>query len=1238
MMKYIVVILFIFAIISVKAQGQLPANTIPTQFSTGLFKHGWDISDSGRVYAIRDTSFRPRYLGTTIYWPHAGVDTAQWIWNGLKFVKNLTTISATATTWGSITGTLSSQTDLQNALNLKLNISDTTNKWLNNLRRRSGTDTVEYFKNGSWQFAYKDSISSGGTGTVTSVGLSMPSAFTVTGTNPITTSGTFNVTGAGTSSDYIKGNGTLGVTDTSMIPNFSAKVRGLFSGASPITFNSVTGVIGSLRSNSTGQLGVATFNNTDFTDNGLGLISLRNPPGPPGVDTIYRTPGIDSFYYKINGNIHAILDSTGGGGGSGTVTQVNTGYGLSGGPITTTGTILVDTNTLKNVFLPLNVNSSKVINQAGNEVYFTGGGQLKADSINYSSVATFATPTALLGVGDSYIAGFRPCTPDTIFFDRLTDIWNLSPLNYGVSSTGIWRADSVHNFRVNPGHTDLSFVWAGFNDIRRGGINNDTTYRKIIWGLKSIISNHFLKSYIAGGATSGSLTRYGSWTTTYTCAAVGGKSSNNGGYTNTINDSLVYNFIDSTVVLSMIGGDGHTAGYDMGSFQIFIDGVSQGTFNGLVADGISDGFNDNARSPFTFIFTGLSLGAHSLKVVNTQSHYVVVDYVGHLKDKTLSTPLLISHAPYNNLAGFAVSPNKGSVAAMLKLNNQIDSMLAVTAIGWPIYTLKTNNCLDTLTGICTDNIHPNNTGDIQITSCATTALPFVSTGISNGTLIFDGSHFQGRANNISHVIPWLDETLQLADSSRFILAQTAYEQAAGFRIGSASILHNKLTVGSSALADGSDQLDIVSGSDQHMRLLGFSGQNYLQSINAANTTGVPFNFGAGAINFGSISGGITTNYATFDNSASNKLTVTGNALVNSTVRVGSSLSALDAPVTIGTIVSLPYLSFYRSASSTDQKIWDKIIANDSTYVFRTVNDAFETPDSIYYVTRSGIAPIRFIIPKATLNIGTLNMQGNGMGAYFNRMIGANKDSITLQSSNSSRQMLVIDTATGKFQRMSIPSGGGATIYSGDGTLAGDRTVTGSANNLIFTGINLYKVFSNYLYQAKSDGSWAYASAIDPGATGRQSWQFGYLPFLRGVGLYVDTLNNVGLGDATQTNMPLYTTGNSAFVRNGFQSQQGNFYAVSTLTSGSTTLNLAYNFILLDATSGNVTVTLPAASAAFGGSMGLDLIFKRIDNSVNTVTIQRAGSDLIDGASSFTLGSQWESKSLRAISTSTWGLY
>ena len=47
-----------------------------------------------------------------------------------------------------------------------------------------------------------------GTGTVTSVGLTMPAAFSVAN-SPVTTAGTLAVTGAGTTSQYIRGDGTL---------------------------------------------------------------------------------------------------------------------------------------------------------------------------------------------------------------------------------------------------------------------------------------------------------------------------------------------------------------------------------------------------------------------------------------------------------------------------------------------------------------------------------------------------------------------------------------------------------------------------------------------------------------------------------------------------------------------------------------------------------------------------------------------------------------------------------------------------------------------------------------------------------------------------------------------------------------------------------------------------------------------------------------------------------------------
>ena len=68
---------------------------------------------------------------------------------------------------------------------------------------------------------WKTMSGGGGSGTVTSVAVTVPTALSVTG-SPITTSGTIAISGAGTSSQYIKGDGTLGTTATSLPPSGAA--------------------------------------------------------------------------------------------------------------------------------------------------------------------------------------------------------------------------------------------------------------------------------------------------------------------------------------------------------------------------------------------------------------------------------------------------------------------------------------------------------------------------------------------------------------------------------------------------------------------------------------------------------------------------------------------------------------------------------------------------------------------------------------------------------------------------------------------------------------------------------------------------------------------------------------------------------------------------------------------------------------------------------------------------------
>jgi hypothetical protein len=180
------------------------------------------------------------------------------IWDGTTYIS----LNGGSVTWGSITGTLAAQTDLQTALNAKFddptgttaeyirgdgslatfptipsgtvtavtatapmsstggatpNLSmssanGTTNGYLLssdwlifNGKFNTPTGTTLQYLRGDGSLATFPAITSG---TVTSVGLTMPSAFSVA-SSPITTSGTLAVTGAGTVSQYVRGDGSL---------------------------------------------------------------------------------------------------------------------------------------------------------------------------------------------------------------------------------------------------------------------------------------------------------------------------------------------------------------------------------------------------------------------------------------------------------------------------------------------------------------------------------------------------------------------------------------------------------------------------------------------------------------------------------------------------------------------------------------------------------------------------------------------------------------------------------------------------------------------------------------------------------------------------------------------------------------------------------------------------------------------------------------------------------------------
>jgi hypothetical protein len=87
-------------------------------------------------------------------------------------------------------------------------------------------------------------------------------------------------------------------------------------------------------------------------------------------------------------------------------------------------------------------------------------------------------------------------------------------------------------------------------------------------------------------------------------------------------------------------------------------------------------------------------------------------------------------------------------------------------------------------------------------------------------------------------------------------------------------------------------------------------------------------------------------------------------------------------------------------------------------------------------------------------------------------------------------------------------------------------------------------------------------------------------------------------------------------------------ATSITTLAVTTVLGTHHTVLGDASGGSITFTLPLATTAPGRAYWV----KKIDSSSNTVTVARDGADLIDGATTLVLASQWESYVIQSDGT------
>lgn len=101
---------------------------------------------------------------------------------------------------------------------------------------------------------------------------------------------------------------------------------------------------------------------------------------------------------------------------------------------------------------------------------------------------------------------------------------------------------------------------------------------------------------------------------------------------------------------------------------------------------------------------------------------------------------------------------------------------------------------------------------------------------------------------------------------------------------------------------------------------------------------------------------------------------------------------------------------------------------------------------------------------------------------------------------------------------------------------------------------------------------------------------------------------------------------------GTQAQLGGGLALPIASKAADyTATLADHTILIDASAGNVTVSLPAVATTHNGANGVGHIYriKRIDASGNAATIDADGAETIDGAATHTLAAQYDAIAIQS---------
>jgi hypothetical protein len=310
--------------------------------------------------------------------------------------------------------------------------------------------------------------------------------------------------------------------------------------------------------------------------------------------------------------------------------------------------------------------------------------------------------------GNSYFVGTGSNNVDSGCIQRLRDSLHVQIVNPSLGGTGIWRYTAIHESYINgPYNANVSYIGSIFNDIRGTNGADIRSFDKGMAGYTAMFVNHFASVYVPGGdVTSGHVTRYGAgWTTAQNATTYGGKQALNAAIDNVSGDSVTYQFYIgdgvTAVAASMIAGDGNV--FVHSTIGVYMDGTL--LYNrdlDSIADGATVNSHADTRIPYAIIVGGLSKGFHTLKLVNTQSHFMYVDYFATLSPDKPS--FIVNHVEQPSTATITTT-NVNSA------NTKLDSLFATFPTEFPAFTIPVNDFFKYEQGMgAADSVHPNNLG------------------------------------------------------------------------------------------------------------------------------------------------------------------------------------------------------------------------------------------------------------------------------------------------------------------------------------------------------------------------------------------------------------------------------------------------------------------------------------------------------------------------------------------------